>query len=82
MNYGGRDLLVLSSKMSLSPQQLEQEVKMLHELLYQIENTNNFCTANEVINLNTYKIIHKPHLMQKAVRDMETRPFIFLCNKN
>jgi hypothetical protein len=82
MNYGGRDLLVLSSKISLTPQQLEKEVKSLHELLYSVETTNHFCTANEVINLNNYRIIHKPHLIEKAVRDMEIRPFIFVCNKN
>lgn len=82
MNYGGRDLLVLSSKISLTPQQLEKEVRSLHELLYSIETTNHFCTANEVINLNTYKIIRKPHLIEKCVREIETRPFIFICNKN
>lgn len=82
MNYGGRDLLVLSSKISLTPQQLEQEVKSLHELLYSIENSGCFCMATEVVNLNIYKIIRKRYLVEKAVRDMETRPFIFLCNKN
>lgn len=82
MNYGGRDLLVLSSKISTTPQQLEREVRSLHELLYSIETTNHFCAANEVINLNTYRIIHKAHLIEKAVRDMETKAFIFICNKN
>ncbi len=82
MNYGGRDLLVLSHKISLTPQQLEQEVKSLHELLYSIENSGCFCLANEVINLNNYKIIRKRHLIEKAVREMETKPFIFICNKN
>jgi hypothetical protein len=82
MNYGGRDLLVLSGKISLTPQQLEQEVKSLHEMLYRIENTGCFCTANEIINLNNYKIIRKRHLIERSVREMETRPFIFVCNKN
>lgn len=82
MNYGGRDLLVLSNKISLTPQQLEQEVKSLHEMLYSIENSGCFCTANEVINLNTYKIIRKRHLVEKCVRQMDAKPFIFLCNKN
>jgi hypothetical protein len=82
MNFANRDLLVLSNKITLSPQRLEQEVRSLHELLYSVENTSNFCTANEVINLNTYRIIHKPHLIEKAIKDMETKPFIFLNNKN
>lgn len=82
MNYGGRDLLVLSGKISLTQQQLEQEVKLLHELLYSIENSGCFCMANEIINLNTYKIVQKPHLIEKNIREMETSPFIFVCNKN
>ena len=82
MNYGGRDLLVLSGKISLTPQQLEKEVKSLHELLFGIETSGHFCTANEVINLNTYRIIRKPRQIEKAVRDMEIKPFVFLCNKN
>ena len=82
MNTGGRDLLVLNSKISLTPQQLEKEVQSLHELLYSIETTRHFCTANEIINLNNYKIVHKPYLIEKAVREMEMRPFIFICNKN
>lgn len=82
MNNGGRDLLVLSNNISLTPQQLEKELQMLHEILYSIETSTHFCRANEVINLNNYRIIHKPHLIEKAVRDMETKPFIFLVNKN
>ena len=82
MNYGGRDLLVLSNKISLTPQQLEKEVRSLHELLYSIETSNHFCTANEVINLNTYRIIRKSHLIEKCVRELDSKPFIFVCNKN
>lgn len=82
MNYGDRDLLVLSNKISKTPQQLEREVQSLHELLYGIENSGCFCTANEVVNLNTYKIVRKPHLIEKCIRDMEARPYIFICNKN
>ena len=82
MHYGGRDLLVLSGKISLTPQQLEKELQSLHELLYSIETANHFCIANEVINLNNYKIVSKPHLIEKAVREAEMRPFIFIFNKN
>ena len=82
MNFAGRDLLVLSDKIASSPQQLEQEVRSLHHLLYEVENTTTFCQANEVVNLNNYRIIHKPHHIEKALREMEYKPFIFLCNKN
>jgi hypothetical protein len=82
MHQGGRDLLVLSNKISLTPQQLEKELQSLHELLYSIETSNHFCTANEVINLNNYKIITKPRLIEKSVREAEKKPFIFIFNKN
>ena len=82
MNFAGRDLLVLSDKIASSPQQLEQEVRSLHHLLYAVENTDTFCQANEVINLNTYRIIHKPRLIERSLREMEYKPFIFLCNRN
>lgn len=82
MNNGGRDLLVLSNKISLTPQQLEKEVQSLHALLYQVENFDSFCRANEIVNLNTYRIIRKRHLIEKSVREMELKPFIFICNKN
>ncbi len=82
MHHGGRDLLVLSNKVSLTPQQLEKELQSLHELLYSIETSNSFCQANEVINLNNYKVITKPRLIEKAVRTAEMKPFIFIFNKN
>jgi hypothetical protein len=82
MHHGGRDLLVLSNKISLTPQQLEKELQSLHELLYSIETSSNFCQANEVINFNNYKIITKAHLIEKAIHKAETKPFIFIFNKN
>lgn len=82
MHHGGRDLLVLSNKVSLTPQQLEKELQSLHEMLYSIETSNSFCLANEVINLNNYKIITKARLIEKAVREADLKPFIFFFNKN
>jgi hypothetical protein len=82
MNYGGRDLLVLSGKISLTQKQLEKEVKSLHELLHNIENSGCFFMATEIVNLNTYKVIQKPRLIERNIHEMETTPFIFVCNKN
>jgi len=82
MTNFNRDLLVLSGKTGLTPQEMEQEVQSLHILLYGIENLDTFCTANEIINLNTYKIIRKPHLIQKHLREISVKPFLFICNKN
>lgn len=82
MNNGGRDLLVLSGKISLTPRQLEKEVQSLHELLYRIETSDHFYTANEIINLNNYQIIRKPRRIERFLSYLETKPFVFLNNKN
>jgi hypothetical protein len=82
MHYGGRDLLVLSNKASLTQKQFEHELECLNEILYGVENLSIFCQATEIINLNNYKILSKPHHIEKALRDMQTKPFIFICNKN
>lgn len=58
----------------------ERQVEQLHELLYHAESWENFCTANEVININRSRIISKPHLIEKALRDK--KPFVFISNKN
>ncbi len=82
MYYGGRDLMVLSNKVALTPQQLERELESLNELLYSVENLSTFCRVTEIINLNNYKILRKQHHIEKALRDMQTRPFIFVSNMN
>ena len=82
MNTPNRDLLVLTGKTIMSQQQLDQEVQMLNNLLYQVENFNAFCIANEVIDINKYKIISKPHIMMQIIREKSLKPFVFINNKN
>ncbi len=82
MKSSKRDLLVLSKKVALDPRELEHEVEMLHEILFNTETMTNFCTANEIIDVNRYRIITKPHLIEKLVRQPALKPFIFVCNKN
>ena len=82
MNTTNRDLLLLLNQDILSPQALEHQVEMLHEMLYKVESTENICTAHEIIDLNRYKIISKVHLVRDHIRRKENKPFIFLNNKN
>jgi hypothetical protein len=35
-----------------------------------------------LIDLNRFRIIRKPHLIIKAIRQRELKPFQFICNKN
>jgi hypothetical protein len=82
MYYGGRDLMVLSNKVALTPQQLEKELEVLNEILYGVENLSTFCRVTEIINLNNYKILRKPHHIERALSDMQIKPFIFVSNMN
>ena len=82
MNPQNRDLLVLTKKVTMDAQQLKQEVELLNKLLFNVEDANSFCTANEIIDVNKYKIIQKPHLILQAIREKAMKPFVFISNKN
>jgi hypothetical protein len=82
MNRPNRDLLVLFKQELMSPQAMEHEVEMLHELLHTLERSENVVAAHELIDLTKYKIITKPHLIRTAFRQREEKPFVFLYNKN
>ena len=82
MSPQNRDLLVLTKKESMNPGELEHEVELLVDLLYHVENMDAFCVANELIDLNRYKIIRKPHLIRQAVREKKLKPFVFISNNN
>lgn len=82
MKTGNRDLLVLMKNTSVSNETMEREVDLLNTLLYSVESSHSFCIANEVIDVNKFKIIQKPHLIQQAIREKSHKPFVFICNKN
>ncbi|MBA4139713.1 MAG: hypothetical protein H0X70_04280 [Segetibacter sp.] len=77
-----RDLLLLSKKPSPDPKELEHEVEQLHELLFNVESFSNFCVANEIIDLNQYKIIQKANRIEKIINKNSLKPFQFILNKN
>lgn len=61
---------------------IEQEVEWLHDVLYHVEEIDNFCRAHEVLDLNRYKVITKLQQVRKVVVRRQERPFIFISNKN
>ena len=67
---------------TISEAAMEHEVDLLSSLLYSVESLQSFCIANEVIDINKYKIIQKPYLIQQAIREKSHKPFVFICNKN
>lgn len=77
-----RDLLVLFKEELMSPQALEHEVELLHEMLFRVEVIDNVSIAHEVIDLNKYKVINTLHIIRDTIRMKTLKPFVFLNNKN
>ncbi|MBI1344350.1 MAG: hypothetical protein GC171_15625 [Terrimonas sp.] len=75
-----RDLLVLLRTEFMNPDELEQEVSCINDILHYAESPENFCTAHELV-VRT-KITQKPRKILKAIRQVELAPFYFLINKN
>lgn len=82
MNRMNRDLLVLFNQELLSPQAIEHEVELLHELLFTVERLDNLVIAHEVLDLNKYKVINKQMIVRNTIHKQELKPFIFLNCKN
>ena len=77
-----RDLLILFNHEMMSAQAMENEVDLLHELLFTVERLDNLVIAHEIIDLNKYKIINKDIVLRKTIRVQELKPFVFLSCKN
>ncbi|MEI9954945.1 MAG: hypothetical protein WDM90_01200 [Ferruginibacter sp.] len=82
MNNSNRDLLVLFNQELMTPQAIEHEVELLHEMLYTVENPDNIVTAHEVIDVNKYKIFNAPQQLREILRSRSLKPFVFLNCKN
>ncbi|MEP7110816.1 MAG: hypothetical protein ABI760_22670 [Ferruginibacter sp.] len=82
MNRMNRDLLVLFNQELLSPQAIEHEVELLHELLQIVERLDNLVNAHEILDLNKYKVINKEMVLRNTIREQVLKPFVFLNCKN
>jgi hypothetical protein len=82
MNNINRDLLVMFNHELMSPQAIEHQVEMLHELLFDVERMDNLALAHEVIDLNKYKVFNKHAVVKSTIREQELKPFVFLNCKN
>ncbi len=82
MNSAKRDLLVLSKNVSTNQKEMDLEVEKLHNLLFHVESLENLCVANEIIDLNKYKIITNPGKLKKILIKNKIKPFEFINNKN
>ncbi|MFT4155680.1 hypothetical protein [Parafilimonas sp.] len=77
-----RDLLVLTKKEKLNRQELEHEIELLNNLFFKVESSETYCSANEVIDVNRYKVITKLQKVKQVLRGYRHKPFVFISNKN
>jgi hypothetical protein len=82
MKTRNRDLLVLLKDEFRNEQAIENELEKLNELLHYTETIDNYCIAYEVIDLNTYKILHQRKKIIQVINQERLKPFQFICNKN
>jgi hypothetical protein len=82
MNPRNRDLLVLTKKELMNQQELEHEIELLNDLFFLVESSDALCTANEVIDVNRYKVIRKLHQVKQVLKEQKLKPFVFISNKN
>ncbi len=82
MNTPNRDLLVLANKANLTEVELEHEVKLLHGLIFSIEDANHFCVAHELVDINRYRIINNHLTIQNYISEKKNKPFVFISCKN
>lgn len=77
-----RDLLLLSKNASIDKKEMELEVEKLNKILMQVESMDNFCVVNEIIDINSYKIIQNPVKIERIIRHKKLKAFQFINNKN
>lgn len=65
-----------------SQQAIDHEVEWLHDVLFRIEELNNFCIAHEVLDLNRHKVITNMTKLRKIVIRKTMKAFEFVSNKN
>lgn len=81
MDKFNRDLLVLFKEKS-TPQTIEHELELLHELLFYVEKMDNLVPVYEVINVNNHKVTSNQKVVRETLSNKTLRPFVFLNNMN
>ena len=77
-----RDVLIVSKLSYLSNSALEIELDRITRLLYNVETSQNYYQAIEIIDLPRYRIIKNPLKVKEALHRQPAKPFVFICNKN
>ena len=73
-----RDMLLIAKK----GVDIQHQLALLEAILLEVENMSAICIANEILDVNKYKRITHPHLIEQYIQNKRNKPFVFLCNKN
>jgi hypothetical protein len=82
MKIPNRDLLILFNQELMTPQAIQHEVDMLHEILYSVERIDSLVVAHELININKYRVSNKYREISSTFRQGVLKAFVFLNCKN
>jgi len=82
MNPRNRDLLVFTNKNAMDQHELERHIEFLNNLFYRVEASNAALIANEIIDVNRYKVITNPRHVSAILQSAQLKPFVFISNKN
>lgn len=82
MKNFNRDLLLVTKKNELNQSELEQTIVALDVVLYEVESFSNICCANEVFDLNKFKIYSSTKDVAFYIRNKAHKPYVFISNKN
>lgn len=78
-----RDLLVMFRQSMMSEKDIERQVMLLHELLFNTERLDNFVGAHEILDVNRRRIVRSSVEIKKMLRQKKLdKAFIFFSNKN
>ncbi len=77
-----RDIIVVSARALNDEQAFNHEVNMLKDLLYKVEDIYHIAKSTEIFDLKRYKIVRKRDWVVRHLCDHQTRPFVFISNRN
>lgn len=75
-------MLVLLKDETMSEQAIEQEVEKLNTILFNIESSDRFYSAHEMLDLNKFKLIQDKKVLRQVCKEKQLKPFTFLFNLN
>ncbi len=82
MTPRNRDLLVFTKKETMNQNELERQIELLNDLFFRVEASNAAYIANEIIDVNRYKVITKSKHVRAILEAPHLKPFVFISNKN